>query len=286
MLLALVVLAVFVLFYLFAFDEGMQGAEKSIESVIAHQREEMVNLKSGISRCEEKLRDVPKLEAARKKFAVIKRENQYREGEIASLRDGVSAMNEAISAKTGEFESYKDEYRRLVRGKSKDRAMDQLETLTGTKYKGVTILEVNSIGAHIRFEGGLRRIPYEELPLEMQDEFQFDADQKTQALAAEAAVRNSHESAVVAAKAASIERADERREQRDVAARENALRELTVKQSQLQSLSDEIRRLESAIQNESSKGISHAPQMRDQLEAKKRAWRALNADVARLRVNL
>jgi hypothetical protein len=76
----------------------------------------------------------------------------------------------------------------------------KLETLKGDVYENVTIREVSPIGIAIRHDAGSRRVPFEELPLEMQRQFLFDPKEKEKALADEHAVQNAHLAQVEAAK--------------------------------------------------------------------------------------
>ena len=286
MLLALVVLAVFVLFYIFAFDAEMQGGGQTIESVIASQAEDITNIRLGISRCEEELRDLPKLEGTSKRLVKVNRENQSRSGVIASLEDGVVKANDSLSAKIEEFEAYKDVYRAFVRGEAKGMTMDRLETREGKVYENVTIREVTAIGVQIRFDGGLRRIPFEEMPEDMQDHFQFDKDQKESAVAREIAIRNKHEAAVLAAKSAAQEQRSEFAEKKIQETQESNVRTIAIKESQITTCEEQIRNLESAIRLEGTKGVSRAPQMRIQMEEVKRKLSSLRSEVSQLRANL
>ena len=202
MLMALVVLVGFGLLFMFAFDEGMQGADQSIESFIAHQAKEIDNIKHTISRGEVQLGKAPALVAAEKELKATKRENQFREGMVGSLKQGIVAANQSIAAKTQEFEAYKDEYRAFTRSKAKGQTIERLQTRTGEVYEKVTIRQVTPIGIQILYDGGQKRINFEDLPPAMQDHYQFDPKQKAAALASENTVRKEHEAAVSVATAA------------------------------------------------------------------------------------
>lgn len=286
MLLALVVLLGFGVLFMFASDEGLQGADQSIESIIAHQAKEIENLKGSISHGEKELAKGPALLAMSRELSGIKTENRIREGGIDSLKKGVVAANERIASKIGEIEAYKDEYRALVRGKAKGQTMDRLETRKGGVYENVTIREVTAIGIQIMHDGGQKRIPFEELPVAMQDYYQFDPNQKAAAVAKETATRNEHEAAVSVATAAADQQAMALKQKEAEAAREKAIRAIAMKESRIESLKDEIENLEEAIPKENLKSISRAPQMRAQLAAKQHEKAALQADVSRLQNGL
>jgi hypothetical protein len=283
MILALIVLLGFGLLFMFAFDEGWQGAEQSIESVISSQEKEIENIKSGIAHGEKELEKAPALIAAGKKLKDMKRENQFRDGNIDGLKKGIASANEAITAKLAEIEAYKDKYRDYARGRAKGRELEKLETRDGNTYQKVVIREVTPIGFQIMHDGGQKRIAFEQLPAEMQDEFQFDPKQKAEAVAKEEAMRNEHENAVSAAQEVEGKQAAVQREKEAEEKRQNMVRAIAVKESRIETLKTEIKQLNEALPKESLKRISNAPQMKLQLSNKQRELSALSDDVTRLR---
>lgn len=282
MLLALVVLVGFGLLFMFAFDEGMQGKDQSIESMIAHDAKVIENLTGGIANGEKELTKGPSLLAKSKELGAMKTENRIREGSIDSLKKGIASANEAIAAKNKELEAYKDEFRAFARGKAKGRTMARLETRRGDVYENVTIREVTAIGMQIMHDGGQKRIAFEELSDEIQDQFQFDPKQKAAAVAVEVATRNEHEAAVSVASEAATQKAAEQKKKEAAELREKTIRAIAMKKSRIESLGKEIEELQKAIPMESQKRLSRAPQLRTQLSNKQRELSALQSDVARL----
>ena len=285
MLLAMVVLVGFGVLFLFAFDEGFQGKDQSIESVIANQAKEIDDLKLGIDSGTKRLAEVPARSNAARELATIKRENQYRDGEIESLRQGIAAANEAISAKLADFEAYKDQYRVVVRAKAKGSTMPRLETRSGEVYENVSVREVSAVGMQIIHDGGQKRVPFEDLPAELQDLYQFDPAQKAAAIAREAEERGLHDAAVVAAQEVAGQQAMLLKQREEEAARERAAAALKVMQARIKTLGDEIRGLEQALELEVRKPLSRAPQMRQQISAKQRELAGLEEKVARMLAN-
>jgi chromosome segregation ATPase len=286
MLLALVVLVGFGVLFVFAFDEGFQGKEQSIESVIANQSKEIADLEQGIARGRARLAEAPKRDAAAGELNTLNRENRFRDGKLDSLRAGVTAAKEAIAAKQREIGAYKDEYRAFVRGRAKGTTMDRLETRGGDVYQKVSVREVTAVGMQIMHEGGQKRIPFEDLPAELQDYYQFDPAQKAAAVAREEAERGEHEAAVQVAAEAADRQDMERREKEAEANRERAARALVVIDAKIKTLAEEIRSLEQAIEIEVRKPLSRAPQMRQQLAAKQRERAALIEQAAKMRTGL
>ncbi len=278
MVLALVVLAIFALLYLFAFDEGMMGTGKTIESVIAGQADQIDNLQFELERHEGELREAELLKVTADKMEAAKAENRNRDERVAALRTEIGAEGDGLSANIAGFEAYVEEYRAHVRDAAKGRILEQLETTEGKVYKDVNILEVTAVGMEIRHEGGLRRIPFEELPEEMQDHFQFDSQQKELALSKELATRNQHEARVDAAKQVARQNA----EKNSMGDRRAVEREIAAKESLLRSYAKEILDLESELRREKFKTVSNAPQIRRKLETAKRSQAALRSEVARI----
>lgn len=286
MLLAMVVLVGFGVLFLFAFDEGFQGKEQSIEALIGHQEKELDDLKLGIDAGTKRLADAPARTNTARELSGIRRENQYREGEIDSLRKGIVTAGETVSAKLGEFESYKDEYRTFIRAKAKGATMERLECRKGEVYENVSVREVNAVGMQIIHDGGQKRIPFEDLPAELQDLYQFDPAQKAAAIAREEAERGEHDAAVVAVREAVGAQLMEQKEQEAAARRVKAAAALRTMQARVIALGEEIRQMEEALVLEVRKPLSRAPQMRQQLAAKQRERAELREKVDRLRSSL
>jgi len=212
MLLAMVVLSGFVLLYFFVFDEGMQGAPRTIEAIIRQQSTEINNLNDQRQHHQEGLALLPKLETTQKELSSMVRENRIREGQVKGLKESLASATAELEETGKRFEAYKDEYRSFVRDKAKGTEIPRLETAQGI-YENVMIREITAIGAQIRYDGGLKRIPYEELPLDMQDYYQFDAKQKADAMAGELSERDRHESEVAKAGGAASATMAEKKEQ-------------------------------------------------------------------------
>lgn len=92
--------------------------------------------------------------------------------EAQSVVDQAMAEVERIRQ---EFETYKQTYKVSVRESAAGRQIAALETLEGRTFNGVTIREVNPAGLVIVHAAGVARVPFEQLPEAMQDEFRFEA---------------------------------------------------------------------------------------------------------------
>ena len=282
-IMALAVMAIFVLLFIFAFDERFQGGAQSIHSIIAQQEVDLANYRSVIVDGQTSLAKVPALVAAAKELTRLNRENRTNEENIGRLGKNIESAKEETARINNTFEGYKNQYRAFVRNKAKGETIETLKTQIGVTYKNVNIREVTAVGIQIRHDEGQKRIPYEELPPAMQDHFQFDAKQKAEAVAKEQASWNEHEAAVSAAGQSSVQQAAEKAKTNDRETKAKLAQLLSIKVSRLQSLTDEISSLEMAIQREVYKSISRAPEMRSQLAVKQSELSALRVEIERIR---
>jgi hypothetical protein len=283
MVMALIVLLGFGFLFMFAADEQFQGADKSIESVIAYQTRDIENLQGGIEKGQKTLDDAPEKMKLAQELSRLKRGSKVLEERAAVLGDTLQ-MSHADLVKRGEaFEAYKDSYRALVRAKAKGESIESLETKAGVIYKGVNIREVTAVGIQIRHDEGQKRIPYEELPVAMIDRFQFDPKQKAAAVEKERATLSEHEAAVSAAEMASERQAEELNLRNDEAARQKNIQLLAVGEARIHSLENEVRSLQESLVVEVEKRFSRAPQMRAQLASKQSELASIKAQVARMK---
>lgn len=282
MLMALVVMAIFVMLFIFAFDERFMGGGQTIESIIADQATEVADLETLLSDAEKQVAEVPARQARVDELTALKREGQNREAQIAGIKTEIATADGLIASNLQEFETYKDKYRVQVRGKAKGEIIERLEARDGNIYENVTIRNVTPIGIQIMHDGGLKRIPYEQLPDPMIDRFQFDAKQKAAAIALEEAQRTEHETAVSEATAAESQNLAEKKKTDAAARRDAMIRSIATKKARIKTLDDEVRKLEQDIVAEGYKRLSRAPQMRIQLANKQQELSELQADVARL----
>jgi hypothetical protein len=244
MVMALIVLLGFGFLFMFAFDDGLQGEDLSIEAIIRNQAKEVVGFESRIVVGKESLALAPSRLAAAKELSRTTGDNQVLERRIESLKQSIEASKLELVRKNEAWEGYKNEYRAHTRGKAKGTEMAELKTLDGTIYKNVSVREVTAVGIQIRHEEGQKRIAFEDLPVEMQDYYQFDPNQKAAALLAESKLRDVHD----AEAAVAGERADEemarQREKETERLREAARSAIAVKEATVSALESEIRDLE------------------------------------------
>ena len=282
MLLALVVMAGFGLLFLFAFDDGMQGADMSIEAVIAQQAKDLNSLQSNLGVTRKSLEAQPALEVKAKQLKSATDENMVNAGKLEGLRKTEATTKETIDSISAEFEKYKNEYRAFARGQAKGEEIPKLTTLSGKVYEEVKIREVTAVGMQIRHKEGPMRIPYEDLPEDLQDRFQFDPKQKEDAIAAEANATKAHNAAVAISNEEVNQALAAQAEKDKKIAKANAKKAIVTKKAQISALRDEIQRNQRAIEIEAMKSLSRAPQMRKELALKINQLSTLQSQVTQL----
>jgi hypothetical protein len=282
MLLGLLVLAGFGILFMFVFDEGMQGADQSIDSIIRRQSDDIKRLRSHLSEESRTMELASARQAQQKALRELDRENQFRDAQAVTLKNDIGKAQAKHDELVASFEAYKDEYRAFVRAKAKGESIPRLETRKGEVYEGVIFREVSAVGIQVLHSGGQKRIPFEDLPQDLQDRFQFDAGQKAAALAREEEIHKEHESAVAASDAAVSEKAAEDRMKAEEEARQRAVLAIASGKRRIEAIREEIKHLREDIVREAAKPISQAPQMRIKLANKERDLVNLTREVSRL----
>jgi len=285
LLLALVVLGGFLLLGTLTLDDQFQGGGRTITSVISNQEEEIESLQRDLEYSEGKLA----LLVARKQTAddlgKAKVRVSRQQALMAELGVKVAETDEEIIALEQAFEDYKTKYRAVVRDAAKGKSLDEFKTLDGEVYKQVSIREVNSVGMLISHRDGSKRIPYTNLPLEMQDLYQFDAEEMKAKKAAEALAIKQHLLATAAVQKAGQEQSDQNQieqQRADTVKRDQAISAIS---SRITSLTNEIQTMEYNIESETRKKFSRAPQLREQLVVMRREKAELESKLRGLQSN-
>ena len=261
---------------------------QSIEAVISQQKKEIGDLQQRLSLSEKSLAKGDALLATEKELAVLKRENQTRESNISNLKKDITSANEAIADTGKKFEDYKNDYRAFIRAKAKGRNVGRLETRKGEVFENVVIREVTPIGLQIRYDGGLGRIPYEELPEAMQEEFQFDPAQKAEAVAKEAELKKQPEAAAQPAVGGGATKTAMQKKADADAARAQTLITIEEKKSQLKAMYNEINNLEDSLAQVERRPHAHdnSLTLKKNIAMKKHDYAELQAQITHLQSSL
>lgn len=280
MVMALFVLLGFGLLFMLAFDEGFQGGDLSIESLVAQQAKDIEKSRETIKAGQELLDMGPARVSKAKELASLKSKHQGLKDASILLNRNLAKGESELGLLQKAFEDYKNDYRSFVRGKAKGETMAKLVTRSGVVYDEVNIREVSAIGIQIRHSGGQKRIPFEDLPEEMQDHFQYDPNQQAAAVASENADRAIHDAAVAVT--------DEQQKTAMAAAqaKEAAAKKvrtasvIAAKITQAGNLEDQIEQMEKAIQAEGKKTLSRAGIMSVELANMQRQLTELRTQIS------
>ena len=94
--------------------------------------------------------------------------------EKAELEAGVVSGGEAIEGLEKEWEDYKGQYRTNERARAVGETYPELKTLDGKTYTDLKITGVTPLALRMSSREKVGGIPFQVLPLEWQDRFQFD----------------------------------------------------------------------------------------------------------------
>jgi hypothetical protein len=249
MVMALIVLLGFGFLFMFAFDDGMQGEDLSIEAVIRNQAKDVVSFEGRIAGGKESLALAPSRLAVAKDLSRTAGDNQRLEQRVVSLKQSIESENAELARQTDAWDSYKNQYRVHARGNAKGSEIAELKTLDGTLYKNVSIREVTAVGIQIRHDEGHKRIGFEDLPVDIQDHFQFDPNQKAAALLKESQLRDVHDAEAAVAGELADEAMVLQRKKDAERQREETLRVIAGKEASISALDAEIRGLEQDLEN-------------------------------------
>jgi hypothetical protein len=257
-LMALLVLVGFAALFMFAADEDLQGGGRSIESIILQQGKEITNSTEHLADQQKLLAILPSRIATLKDLDRVRQNTKITQDQIANLNTNVEAGQKEVSREIAKFDEYKDEYRTHVRDKAKGQIMQTLTTKSGIIYNNVNIREVTAIGIQIRHDDGHKRIPFEDLSDEMRDYYQFDSNQKENAVKQEVTARDHHDAAVAASDAVADAQMVIQNELNLKLEKKEIQKQVLLKESQVQSIKSSIQNL----QREKSKAASEASSAR------------------------
>jgi len=279
LLMATVVLLGFGCLFMFAYEPNAQGEGRNIQAIIRDQASEINTLSGQLNDREKLLENESVRRVESQSFMLTKASMEKNTELIAHARQKVADLNGVISTNSQEFEDYKNAYRQMARSAAKGEALSELKTLDGMTYKNVILKEVTPVGIQISHEDGIKRISFDLLPGALQERFQYDPNQKEEALKKEAAEQAEHDTAVDLSNQEFQGQADKKRE----AARRARAQQYDESKKLLQQKEAEIHVLEAAIAAERQKKFSRAPAMEKRLADKKVEFLALRDHVARLK---
>lgn len=292
-LMALMVLIGFGILFVFAFDEGLQGGDRSIESIIATQTREIDEYQVLIRNTEATVAEAPAREEINKELNDVLSEARLREGTLDGMSKNVTALHEQIEERLASFDAYKEEYRLYVRRSAVGEKIEELTTLDGRTYNDVEIRAVDGVGILVRHEDGQQRIPFENVSEELRDRFQYDPTDRQAAIAKEQAQRAEVEQAVALANEAMDAKLSEQRQQELEKAKQDLVLQIAAKEQQIKAAEAALRDLEqeyasaqaaaAAARSSGRRFIDRSGSLARSVSQKKTEIGTLRAELARLR---
>ncbi len=294
MLLALVVLIGFGTLFMLAFDEGSGG--KSLTAMIRDADQTIASNLARIEASETKLTTLPALKKTSADLLEAESKKNFLGLRITKITDEIQVLQADLARVNEEFADYKNQYRAFVRNNAEGTKIDELKTLSGEVYKQVDVRKVTAVGIEIRHEDGHKRIPFDILPEEMQDYYQFDKEQMLAEVEREAEVRKTHDTAVAVSDMAVAEKAAEQRAKDEVEAREKKKAAISQKEARLLAITQEVQQLQSellsaeaAAQAARAAGRTHlskASPINNKISSKRAEYSRLQSEVASLKASL
>lgn len=271
-LLALFVLVGFGTLYMFVFDEGLQGGQKTIQAVIRDQGTLIETHKIQIANYKDRIEAAKRFKEVAKEADDLKLRAENGAKRLAELTTTKAEAEAAVAAADEAWAKYRDEYRASEWAAAVGEKFDELKTMGGELFAKVSIRKVTHKGVDIAHENGMKLIPCEDLPTELQERFQFDKEKTAEdAKKTDDDVAIHSDNVAVATLAQKAQgKLDRVRELEELIENSNAaIQEAKMNEVRNQGAVDRMRM---AIAAEEAKrgGISKAPQMKEQLRTMER----------------
>jgi cell division protein FtsL len=269
-LLALFVLVGFGTLYMFVFDEGLQGGQKKIEAVIRDQGTLIETYKTQIEDSKNQIEKAKRLKEVAKEAGDLKLRADNGEKRLAELVDAKKASEAAVVAADEAWAKYRDEYRASEWAAAVGEDLGDITTVSGRTYQQVKIRKVEHTGIQITDTTGPKSIDSAELPVALQDRFQFDEEIKKKVIGARdkgedvfgdnVAITNLRQK--IASKEARVSELETQ-----VTDANKAIQAATANEARFEAA---IARKRSEIAAERTKAVSRAPQMQEELRTLER----------------
>jgi len=262
---------------------GSRLGDRKLREQVSQNQQILEALRMEVERCADKLAEYERLQRMAADFEVLQAQLKQVKGVNEATREDIADITRHIRQVDVAYQKYVANYRAQVRGSAAGTRMEKFTTLDGKVYEDVTVKSVDPLGMSITHRNGSRRIPYKELPAEMQELYQFNQDEALKKLKREALRRKQYELALAAAERARAERGGKREMIPDV--RESAEREEAIKQLRqaIESINSKIVVTRVKMAQEEGKKLSRAPQYRQEIEMLNNARREYEARIRKLK---
>lgn len=155
---------------------GLKESGPTIESQLERQAEISTRVTDELKRERARLEELEGFQAKAGLVETARSELTKEQETIKLAGENVAALQDDLEAGQLSFEEYRDAYRKNER----ENAIGEVVDLSSTKGVGFEKCEIKSISPlHLRISrsAGIMGIPYQELPREIQDRFQFGKEE-------------------------------------------------------------------------------------------------------------
>lgn len=296
MIMGLIVLLGFGFLSMLAFDEGSYGEGKSLSAVIRDNSNNIGELHSTIARGNKEIAKAPERKRIADSLSNSLSKNKSISTQITAKKSELAELETEVKTVEQKWTDYKNQYRAHIRNKAVGTQMPELKTLDGTVYTNVDIRNISAVGMDIRHRDGFKRIPFDQLPADIQDYYQFDKEQMLAEVQRETKERNEHDKATHSANQAAEGQMAEQRIKATEAAKQKKLLEIAAKearipilQSEIQQIIQDISSAEAAADAARAAGkmhLSKAGNLRGSLNSKRNALQNLQMEILSLKSSL
>lgn len=163
-----------------AVGEGRPG---SLESELAIEQGILDGVTRRHARKKEELEMYQGYQQVLAEIEKLQEELEAAKRKLVDLEEKKTLAGDEVSAVQLAFEAYRNQYRKAERESAKGEILD-LSSTKGEEYKDCEVLGISPLHLRIRRPTGSEGIPFQELPADIQDRFQFEADEAARYAAA------------------------------------------------------------------------------------------------------
>lgn len=264
-LIALFVLVAFGSLYTLVFDPNNMENHKTIEAVVRDQGMELEGKKTQVESYKKEVQLIAQRKVQETEIRDLTSKVAAAKTRIEEAAAEQASAQAAVAAAKKEWEDYKADYRSTTWAKAKGRELGTLKVASGTTFENTIIRKIDHAGMDIMCSSGPKNIKFEDLPADLQDEFQFDVVKRDEFEDIRRGEENNHIESVEYAQTS--DRRDAKIIQRTETKKKKADADEAWKQAKdnVERYRTAIARKKGDISAEKKKNLSKAPQMEIEL---------------------
>jgi chromosome segregation ATPase len=254
-LLAMLVLVGFGGLYFLVEDDSGDGI--TLEGTIRQEGRKLLHLEALSKMQREKAEKAPRLREIAAELAAVKEDYQEAESAIAINGTKLEETKAELATLSESFDSYQAAYRNQIRTAAKGTVYPEIKTRNGRIFKDVTVLSVDAVGMSFRYEDGSSRADFEDLPISIQEQFQYDPGEKAKAREKEKELAQLHSEQTDQALAEQAQKAKKEAESKRAQLLAKSSEEFSVLESAIAAIDSQISKTERdwALDKERGRGV-------------------------------